>query len=71
MLGITPRLPSANDLQLLDQARAEAAQGSSAVLVHAARALQDPLREHLRWVAGERELVVMPENAIGGKWTRA
>lgn len=70
LLGITPRLPTATDLQHLDQARNElGGDSSSAVLVHAARSLRGDLRDHLRWVAGERELVVMPENAIGSQWT--
>jgi hypothetical protein len=70
LLGITPRLPTAEDLQYLDQARSSSNGTSSAVLVHAARELRGELSDHLRWVSAERELVVMPENAIGGRWTR-
>jgi hypothetical protein len=71
LIGITPRLPTARDLQFLDQAREDSDPGSSAILVHAARRLEQQLREHLSWVGAERELVVMPENAIGGRWTGA
>ncbi|MGC1852366.1 MAG: toll/interleukin-1 receptor domain-containing protein [Solirubrobacterales bacterium] len=69
ILGVTPRLPTAEDLQLLDLARSESSDGSSAVLVHSARVLRERLRAHLAWAAGGRDLVVMPENAIGGQWT--
>jgi hypothetical protein len=72
LLGITPRLPTAEDLQHLDQARSGSEEvPTSAVLVHAARELRGELHDHLRWVCAERELVVMPENAIGGRWTGA
>jgi hypothetical protein len=67
LLGTTPRLPTAHDLQVLDQAREEPAQ--EAVLIHSARLLSAERRDHLRWVAGERDLVIMPENAIGARWT--
>ena len=69
LLGITPRLPTAEDLQLLDAARSSAGTGPSAVLVHSARALRDARAAHLAWVAGERDLELTPENAIGGRWT--
>jgi hypothetical protein len=68
LLGVTPRLPTASDLQLLDDARAAVSAGSSAVLVHSARALRQDLSEHLTWVAGDRDLELTPENAIGSRW---
>lgn len=68
LCGITPRLPSANDLQLLDQARERLGDTATAVLVHAARQLRPELRGHLEWVAGDRRLVLTPENAIGSRW---
>jgi len=67
LIGTTPRLPTAHDLQLLDQAREQP--GEEAVLIHSARLLRPERREHLRWVAGERDLLIMPENAIGARWT--
>lgn len=67
LLATTPRLPTAHDLQVLDQAREEPSQ--EAVLIHSARLLRTERRDHLRWVAGERNLVIMPENAIGARWT--
>jgi hypothetical protein len=69
LLGITPRLPCADDLQGLDQARADHGEDADTVLVHAARGLRPELREHLEWVAGGRKLTLMPEYAIGSKWT--
>jgi hypothetical protein len=71
LVGITPRLPTAADLQRLDQAAAELGIEPSAVLIHSARVLRERLRDHLVWVTCGRELAVMPENAIGGRWTRA
>lgn len=68
LVGITPRLPTAHGLQHLDQARSTVGTDPSAVLVHAARALRGELRSHLAWVAGTRDLVLTPENAIGGQW---
>jgi hypothetical protein len=68
LLGITPRLPTAQDLQLLDAARSTVADDMGAVLVHSARILRDERATHLTWVAGDRELELTPENAIGGRW---
>jgi hypothetical protein len=68
LLGITPRLPTAEDLQSLDEAREDFASDAAAVLVHSARALRTQLRDHLSWVAGERDLVLTPENAVGSQW---
>ena len=68
LVGVTPRLPKAEDLQDLDEARARDAADAQALLVHSARALSDSLRAHLTWVAGERELTLGPENAVGGRW---
>jgi hypothetical protein len=69
VLGVTPRLPCADDLQALDDARKEAGEGVGAVLVHAARGLRPELRGHLQWVAGDRELTLIPEYSIGSRWT--
>lgn len=69
ILGITPRLPTAEDLQLLDAACSATGIDPSAVLVHSARALRDLRATHLAWVAGARHLELTPENAIGGRWT--
>lgn len=69
VLAVTPRLPCADDLQALDEARAEAGEGVGAVLVHAARGLRPELRGHLQWVAGDRGLTLIPEYSIGSRWT--
>jgi TIR domain len=68
LLGITPRLPTAEDLQLLDEARSATVSDCSAVLVHSARSLREDRAAHLGWVAGDRDLELTPENAIGGRW---
>lgn len=67
VVATTPRLPTPRDLQGLDEAAAEFGDPAR-LLVHSARSLQPDLRSHLNWVAGEREISVMPENAIGGWW---
>lgn len=68
LLGITPRLPTAQDLQHLDDARSTTVSNPSAVLVHSARVLSQQRASHLTWVAGDRDLELTPENAIGGRW---
>lgn len=68
LVGVTPRLPTAKDLQHLDQERAMADADPLALLVHSARVLRSARREHLDWVVGDRELALIPENAIGGWW---
>ena len=68
LLGITPRLPTATDLQELDEARLDAGADVGATLVHSARILRAERRNHLSWVVSDRDLTVTPENAIGGWW---
>lgn len=68
LVGVTPRLPTARDLQTLDAARASATGDPKGVLVHSARMLRPDLQSHLEWVTGSRELALLPENAIGGWW---
>jgi hypothetical protein len=68
LLGITPRLPTAEDLQLLDEARSDVGADPPGVLVHSARTLREHRVSHLAWVTGDRELELTPENAIGGRW---
>lgn len=71
VVGTTPRLPSAEDLQGVDLAAQEAGSDQPALLVHSARKLHSSLQDHLTWVAGTRELSMIPENAVGGWWTSA
>lgn len=68
LVGVAPRLPTADDLQHLDQARDRQGRDTAAMLVHSARALKPVLREHLSWVTGDRALTLLPENAVGGSW---
>jgi hypothetical protein len=68
LVGVTPRLPNASDLQQLDEARATQREDCRAMLIHGARALRPSLREHLHWVAGDRNMTVGPENGVGGHW---
>ncbi|WP_407342006.1 toll/interleukin-1 receptor domain-containing protein [Pengzhenrongella phosphoraccumulans] len=68
LVGITPRLPTADDLHKLDLARGTSGVKPAAVLVYSARALRPARRAHLEWVAGDRDLTLEPGNAIGGRW---
>ena len=68
MVATTPRLPTARDLQMLDEAVRAEPGDLAPLLVHSARVLDPRLKEHLGWVAGDRNLTVMPENAIGAWW---
>jgi len=68
LVGITPRLPTARDLQSLDEARNGESSRVNALLVHATRSLSIERRKHLDWVVGDRDLELLPENAIGGWW---
>lgn len=68
VVGSTPRLPTAQDLQALDEAAGADPSNPARVLVHSARMLRPALREHLGWVTGSRNITVMPENAIGRWW---
>lgn len=68
VVGTMPRLPTAGDLQAIDKASISAGASSQALLVHSARQLSAELKDHLQWVAGDRNLDVIPENAIGGWW---
>jgi len=68
VVGTTPRLPSAFDLQGLAQATSDDLNASQSILVYSARSLRAKLREHLAWVVGDRDVTILPENAIGGHW---
>jgi TIR domain len=68
IIAIAPRLPVPSDLQRLDETRDQLDPSASALLVHATRHLRDPARRHLVWVTGTRNLVMLPDNAIGAHW---
>jgi len=68
VVAVAPRIPASEDLHRLDQARAQVDPSARALLVHAARRLDDSRRRHLEWVNGDRSLQMLPENAIGGAW---
>ncbi len=68
LVGVTARLPNAQDLQGLDEAKDAIGNANTVLLVHAARALREPLVKHLTWVAEGRDLSLVPENAVGGYW---
>jgi hypothetical protein len=68
IVGITPRLPAAEDLQRLDETRGAIDPAAGALLVHATRQLRDLTRKHLQWVTGTRDLELLPDNAIGARW---
>ena len=68
VVAVAPRLPVADDLQRLDEARLAIDENAEGVLIHASRRLTDTKRRHLEWVVGERHLVMTPDNGIGGHW---
>gem|GEM_PF-1817165 len=68
IVGITPRLPAAGDLQRLDETRGHIDPAAGALLVHAARQLRESTRKHLEWVTGTRNLELVPDNTIGARW---
>lgn len=68
LVGTSPRLPTATDLQSLDVVRQINDPQLAALLVHSARVLRPELQEHLAWVTGERQIVLSPVNAIGAWW---
>ncbi|CAL4858623.1 toll/interleukin-1 receptor domain-containing protein [Microbacterium sp. MM2322] len=70
VVGTTPRLPTASDLQEVDEVAAEIGAELPGLLVHSARLLSDRLSRHLQWVSGGRRMSMIPENAVGGWWTR-
>lgn len=70
VVGTTPRLPNAMDLQEVDVASVEVAANLPGLLVHSARQVPEQLRQHLDWVSTGRQMSMIPENAIGGWWTR-
>jgi len=68
LLQVSPRLPTVDDLYLLDEARLALQDPTDGLLVHAARSLRASRRRVLTWAAGGRELTLLPENAVGGYW---
>lgn len=68
IIAVAPRLPLAADLQRLDEARNEIASQVGALLVHGSRRLEPSRKQHLQWAIGNRNLRMIPENAVGGVW---
>ncbi|ORA62087.1 toll/interleukin-1 receptor domain-containing protein [Mycobacteroides franklinii] len=68
IVSVTPRLPSAQDLQRLDETRSAIDANANALLVHAARQLREPACGHLKWITDGRGLDLVPDNAIGAQW---
>jgi hypothetical protein len=68
VVAVAPRIPTAPDLQRLDEARSRMDPNADAVLVHAARRIGEDHREHLAWVKGTRNIALVAENAIGAHW---
>ena len=68
IVGTTPRLPTAIDLQILDRTAMRTGASLPSILVHSARTLPSSLQEHLEWVSSGRRMAIIPENAIGGWW---
>ena len=68
IVTVAPRLPEPKDLHKLDAARRLLDPAADACLEHASRHLDTQRRGHLEWVIGGRNLELIPENAIGGRW---
>lgn len=68
VVGTTPRLPNATDLQGVDVASTDVAASLPGLLVHSARQIPEHLHQHLSWVSGDRKMNMIPENAVGGWW---
>lgn len=68
VVAVAPRLPDARDLQRLDETRIRIDPDAEGLLLHAARRLTDARRRHLDWVVADRNLVMLPDNQIGGHW---
>jgi hypothetical protein len=68
IVHVAPRLPTASDVQRLDEARVAVDPSANGVLVHAARVIDDERQRHLDWLTRGRRLQSMPDNRIGGLW---
>jgi hypothetical protein len=71
VVAVTGRLPTVEDLYVLDAVRLEltaSVANPTAVLVHSARRLDGHRRSILDWATGPRPVTLVPENAIGGYW---
>jgi TIR domain len=68
IVAVAPRLPATTDLHRLDETRNETEPTAEALLVHAARRIEERHLLHLGWVTGTRDLTLVPENAIGAHW---
>ncbi|GAS90710.1 toll/interleukin-1 receptor domain-containing protein [Mycolicibacterium brisbanense] len=68
IVGVTPRTPAAEDLQRIDQTRTIIDPDARAMLVHTARYLRENTRTHLEWIIHDRDLHLIPDNAVGGAW---
>jgi len=66
LLGVLPHLPVPADLYEIDRHRSG---DQRAVLVHAAHVIDAQRRAILDWMIGERAIELVPNNAIGARWT--
>ncbi len=65
VIGVAPRLPESEDLQLLDETRNSRDPAADAVLVHSSRRIASHRRRHLEWTIGARRLRLIPDNDVG------
>lgn len=70
VVGTTPRLPTASDLQGLDEARNCLDGAADALLVHSARRIPPQTTQHLDWVSATRNLARTPEHGVGAWWAQ-
>ena len=68
VVQVSARLPTVYDLYSLDHTRTSLLGMPPGLLVHAARTLSEPRRRLLAWAGDNRDLALLPENAVGGFW---
>lgn len=68
IVQVTPRLPTADDLCELDEIRGKYPDNPSGILIHATRRIPAKRRSVLYWARGQRDISLIPENAVGGYW---
>lgn len=68
LVGVTPRLPTPQDLHELDVASNAIDLLPNSVMVHAARALTPKRSELLEWCINDRDMTLIPSNSVGSQW---
>lgn len=69
VVQVSARLPAVDDLYSLDGVRTKLTGMPPGLLVHATRTLSERRRQLLAWAGENRDLALLPENAVGGYWS--